>query len=111
MLVASNGDILVTEMRAGRVTVLHPSSDGSRVAGTDVVTDQLIEFHRRTAAGGVAMTTVAYLAVSPEGRTDRHCVLLGDESFLRAPGNSYRPRRLMDVPVEIVPDHFLRMLR
>jgi glucose/arabinose dehydrogenase/cytochrome c2 len=36
MLVAANGDILVTEMRAGRVTVLHPSSDGSRVAGTDV---------------------------------------------------------------------------
>jgi glucose/arabinose dehydrogenase len=36
MLVASNGDILVTEMRAGRVTVLHPSSDGSSVAGTDV---------------------------------------------------------------------------
>jgi len=36
MLVASNGDILVTEMRAGRVTVLHPSSDGSSVTGTDV---------------------------------------------------------------------------
>jgi glucose/arabinose dehydrogenase/cytochrome c2 len=36
MLVASNGDILVTEMRAGRVTVLHPSSDGSSVAGADV---------------------------------------------------------------------------
>ena len=36
MLVASNGDILVTEMRGGRVTVLHPTSDGSRVAGTDV---------------------------------------------------------------------------
>jgi glucose/arabinose dehydrogenase/cytochrome c2 len=36
MLVASNGDILVTEMRAGRVTVLHPSSDGSHAAGTDV---------------------------------------------------------------------------
>jgi len=36
MLVASNGDILVTEMRAGRVTVLHPSSDGGSVAGTDV---------------------------------------------------------------------------
>ena len=27
------------------------------------------------------MTTVAYLAVSPEGRTDRHCVLLGEESL------------------------------
>ncbi|HEY6622156.1 MAG TPA: PQQ-dependent sugar dehydrogenase [Steroidobacteraceae bacterium] len=36
MLVASNGDILVTEMRGGRVTVLHPSADGSRVAATDV---------------------------------------------------------------------------
>jgi glucose/arabinose dehydrogenase/cytochrome c2 len=36
MLVAPNGDILVTEMRGGRVTVLHPSSDGSRAARTDV---------------------------------------------------------------------------
>jgi len=36
MLVESNGDILVTEMRAGRVTVLHPSPDGSRAAATDV---------------------------------------------------------------------------
>jgi 2,4-dienoyl-CoA reductase-like NADH-dependent reductase (Old Yellow Enzyme family) len=41
------------------------------------VTDELIAFHRRVASGGAAMTTVAYLAVSPEGRTDRHCVLLG----------------------------------
>jgi 2,4-dienoyl-CoA reductase-like NADH-dependent reductase (Old Yellow Enzyme family) len=45
-----------------------------------VVSDELISFHRRMAAGGVAMTTVAYLAVSPEGRTDRHCVLLNEES-------------------------------
>jgi 2,4-dienoyl-CoA reductase-like NADH-dependent reductase (Old Yellow Enzyme family) len=36
------------------------------------VSDELVEFHRRVAAGGVGMTTVAYLAVSPEGRTDRH---------------------------------------
>ena len=43
------------------------------------VTDDLVAFHQRVAAGGVAMTTVAYLAVSPEGRTDRHCVLLGDD--------------------------------
>ena len=43
------------------------------------VSDELVAFHRRVAAGGAAMTTVAYLAVSPEGRTDRHCVLLGDE--------------------------------
>ena len=32
-----------------------------------VVSDRLIEFHRTMAAGGVAMTTVAYCAVSPEG--------------------------------------------
>ncbi len=45
------------------------------------VSDELVEFHRRVAAGGVAMTTVAYLAVAPEGRTDRHCLLLNDESL------------------------------
>ena len=43
-----------------------------------VVSDGLIEFHRRVAAGGAAMSTVAYLAVSPEGRTDRHCLLLSE---------------------------------
>jgi glucose/arabinose dehydrogenase/cytochrome c2 len=36
MLVAPNGDILVTEMIGGRVTVLHPTPDGSRSGGTDV---------------------------------------------------------------------------
>ena len=36
MLLAHNGDILVTEMSGGRVTVLHPAADGSRLAGSDV---------------------------------------------------------------------------
>lgn len=45
-----------------------------------VVTDELVEFHRRMAAGGVAMTTVAYLAVAPDGRTDDGCVVLGPSS-------------------------------
>ncbi len=31
--------------------------------------------------------------------------LLQDGDFLRDPDNSYRPRRLMGLPVEIVPDH------
>jgi len=44
------------------------------------VSDALIEYHRRVATGGAAMSTVAYLAVSPEGRTDRHCLLLDDET-------------------------------
>jgi 2,4-dienoyl-CoA reductase-like NADH-dependent reductase (Old Yellow Enzyme family) len=45
-----------------------------------LVTDELIAFHRRVAAGGVGMTTVAYCAVAPEGRTDRHQVLWRDEA-------------------------------
>lgn len=35
-----------------------------------LVSDELIAFHRALAAGGVGMTTVAYCAVSPGGRTD-----------------------------------------
>jgi hypothetical protein len=31
--------------------------------------------------------------------------LLQDEGFLRDPDNSYQPRRLMGLPVAIVPDH------
>jgi 2,4-dienoyl-CoA reductase-like NADH-dependent reductase (Old Yellow Enzyme family) len=33
----------------------------------NVVTDTLIEFHRRMAGGGVALTTVSYIAVSRDG--------------------------------------------
>lgn len=35
-----------------------------------LVTDALIDFHVAMAAGGVGMTTVAYCAVAPRGRTD-----------------------------------------
>ncbi|HEY5252122.1 MAG TPA: NADH:flavin oxidoreductase [Acidimicrobiales bacterium] len=45
-----------------------------------LVSDKLIDFHRRVAAGGVGMTTVAYLAVSPEGRTDKRCIWLRPEA-------------------------------
>ncbi|CNG34429.1 NADH:flavin oxidoreductase [Mycobacterium tuberculosis] len=44
------------------------------------VTDDLIEYHRRPAAGGVAMTTVAYCAVSPEGRTERGQIWMRPEA-------------------------------
>ncbi|MGH9017130.1 MAG: NADH:flavin oxidoreductase [Acidimicrobiales bacterium] len=44
-----------------------------------VVSDKLVDFHRRVAGGGVGMTTVAYLAVSPEGRTDKRCLWLRPE--------------------------------
>ena len=45
------------------------------------VSDALIDFHRQVAAGGAALSTVAYLAVSPEGRTDRHCLLLNEDNL------------------------------
>jgi 2,4-dienoyl-CoA reductase-like NADH-dependent reductase (Old Yellow Enzyme family) len=38
------------------------------MAPKGLVTDRLIDFHRAFARGGVAMTTLAYCAVSPEGR-------------------------------------------
>ncbi|MEU5837557.1 NADH:flavin oxidoreductase [Streptomyces diacarni] len=40
-----------------------------------LVTQELIDFHVRHAAGGVGMTTVAYCAVAPEGRTGAHQIL------------------------------------
>ena len=36
MLLAPNGDVLLTETNGGRVTVLHPSSDGSTAVQSDV---------------------------------------------------------------------------
>lgn len=44
------------------------------------VTDALIDYHVKVAAGGAGMSTVAYLAVSPEGRTGRGCIVLGDDT-------------------------------
>lgn len=46
-----------------------------------LVTDELIEFHRRPAAGGVGMTTVAYCAVSPDGRTSPGQITWRDEAM------------------------------
>ncbi|MFE3545054.1 NADH:flavin oxidoreductase [Nocardia sp. NPDC059177] len=45
-----------------------------------LVTDDLIEYHRAPSAGGVGMSTVAYCAVAPEGRTDRHQIWMRPEA-------------------------------
>ena len=52
--------------------------EGVTPGGT--VSDELIDFHRLVAAGGAALSTVAYLAVSPEGRTDHHCLQLSADT-------------------------------
>jgi 2,4-dienoyl-CoA reductase-like NADH-dependent reductase (Old Yellow Enzyme family) len=46
-----------------------------------LVTRDLVDFHVGYAKGGVGMTTVAYCAVAPEGRTDRHQILWTDEAL------------------------------
>jgi 2,4-dienoyl-CoA reductase-like NADH-dependent reductase (Old Yellow Enzyme family) len=43
------------------------------------VTDRLIEHHRRVAAGGVGMTTVAYCSVSYDGRAFGHEMWMREE--------------------------------
>ena len=45
------------------------------------VTTDLVDFHRAYAAGGVGMTTVAYCATSPDGRTSPHQILWTDEAM------------------------------
>jgi 2,4-dienoyl-CoA reductase-like NADH-dependent reductase (Old Yellow Enzyme family) len=45
-----------------------------------LVTSELIDYHLRPARGGVGMTTVAFCAVSPEGRTDRHQIWMRPEA-------------------------------
>ena len=45
-----------------------------------VVTDDLIDFHRAVAAGGAAMTTVAYCAVSREGRSAPGEIVMREEA-------------------------------
>jgi len=44
------------------------------------VTDALIDYHLAVAEGGVGLTTVAYLAVAPEGRTNREVIVVGRDT-------------------------------
>ena len=46
-----------------------------------LVTERLIDWHREFAAGGVAMTTLAYCSVAPEGRTYRHQIWMRKQAL------------------------------
>ena len=46
-----------------------------------VVTERLIEHHRRVAAGGVAMTTLSYCSVSSDGRAFGHELWMAPENL------------------------------
>jgi 2,4-dienoyl-CoA reductase-like NADH-dependent reductase (Old Yellow Enzyme family) len=51
------------------------------VARGNLVTEELIAFHRAVAAGGVGMTTLAYCAVSPDGQGAPSEIVMRDEAL------------------------------
>ncbi len=55
------------------------SATNEGMARGGMVPDALIEFHRRMAAGGVGMTTLAYVSVSADGLTYRHQLRMREE--------------------------------
>jgi 2,4-dienoyl-CoA reductase (NADPH2) len=57
------------------------SATNEGMAKGGVPSKMLVEHHRRIAAGGVGMTTVAYCAVSPDGRTFVDQITLNRESL------------------------------
>ena len=91
MLLAHNGDILVTEMSGGRVTVLHPAADGSRLSGSDVFAKGLKE------PFGIALYPNAehpqWLYVAETNRVVRYPFQTGD----------VRPRGPMQIVVPQLP--------
>ncbi|WP_028080777.1 NADH:flavin oxidoreductase [Solimonas soli] len=71
-------------MRIGPIALRNrfiKSATNEGMAKGGVPSKMLVEHHRRIAAGGVAMTTVAYCAVSPDGRTFVDQVSLNRESL------------------------------
>ncbi|OBH15155.1 NADH:flavin oxidoreductase [Mycolicibacter terrae] len=55
------------------------TSEGRSPKG--LVTDELIEFHRRYVDGGVGMTTLAYCCVAPEGASAPGQILMGRKAI------------------------------
>jgi len=69
---ATSGARAFTPLRIGPLTLRNrfiksATNEGSAKGG--VPSKRLVKFHEDIAAGGVAMTTVAYCAVAPDGRT------------------------------------------
>jgi 2,4-dienoyl-CoA reductase-like NADH-dependent reductase (Old Yellow Enzyme family) len=59
-------------------TVKAATFEGRTPAGA--VTEGLIDYHLAVAEGGVGLTTVAYLAIAPEGRTHREQIVVGPDT-------------------------------
>lgn len=67
--------VAATPFRLGPLTLRNRIVKAATFEGVmprGAVTTELVDFHRAVAAGGAALTTVAYCAVAPGGRTQRH---------------------------------------
>ncbi len=70
-----------TPFRLGPVTLRNRIVKAATFEGVmpkGAVTDDLVAFHRTVARGGAALTTVAYCAVMPEGRVQRHTLVMDE---------------------------------
>jgi 2,4-dienoyl-CoA reductase-like NADH-dependent reductase (Old Yellow Enzyme family) len=80
---SSDLDLVFTPGRLGSVTLRNRLIKAATYEGMTprgVPHDGLLAHHRALAKGGVGMTTVAYCAVSPEGRTFDDQLVLGPDS-------------------------------
>jgi len=78
-------DSAYSPLRIGPLTLRNrfiKSATNEGMAKGGVPSKLLVEHHRQMAAGGVAMTTVAYCAISPDGRTFEDQVTLDDASIV-----------------------------
>jgi 2,4-dienoyl-CoA reductase-like NADH-dependent reductase (Old Yellow Enzyme family) len=73
------GPVSLGPVRLRNRTVKAATFEGRTPHG--VVTDELIAYHVAPAAGGVGITTVAYLAVAPEGRTHQEVIVVGEDTL------------------------------
>ena len=83
MLSQSQGHTVFTPGRLGPIELRNrvvKSGTNENMAQDSLVTDRLIDWHRRFAAGGVGMTTLAYCSVASRGRTFRHQIWMRDEA-------------------------------
>lgn len=71
-------------VRIGPITlknrIIKPATNEGMAPG-GVPSKMLVEYHRRVAAGGAALSTVAYCAVTPDGRTFPDQVCLDEASI------------------------------
>jgi 2,4-dienoyl-CoA reductase-like NADH-dependent reductase (Old Yellow Enzyme family) len=81
--VASAATEVFAPARVGPVTLRNPIIKAATFEGMaprGVVTDALVDYHEAVASGGVGMTTLAYCAVSDDGRGAPGEIVVSDEA-------------------------------